>query len=208
MRVRSLGRTASLVAVLAVVLAATAATPARAQAADPFLGEVIWVGFNFCPNGWAPADGTLLPISANAALFSLLGTSYGGDGVRTFALPDLRGRVPVGVGQGPGLQNYVLGQMAGEETHTLTINEMPAHTHAFSLFASSGKGNQPAPASGSYLATPASGDRIYGSAAPATVPLASGNIGVSGGGQPHNNMQPYLVLTPCIATAGVSPSRP
>ncbi len=195
-----------LVLGLAVVIAAVTATTARAQA-TPFVGQIMWVGFNFCPIGWAVADGSVLPIQQNAALFSLLGTTYGGNGTQNFALPDLRGRVPVGYGQGPGLQPYVLGQVGGEETHTLTINEMPAHAHAFSLFASSGKGNQPAPASGNYLAAPASGDRIYSSAAPSTVPLASGNTGVSGGGQPHNIMQPYLVLTPCIAVQGVFPSR-
>ncbi len=207
MRAPSLRRTAYLVVVLIVVLSVTAATTARAQA-TPFVGQIMWVGFNFCPIGWAVADGSVLPIQQNAALFSLLGTYYGGNGVQTFALPDLRGRVPVGYGQGPGLQPYVLGQLGGEETHTLTVNEMPQHSHAFSLFASSGKGNQPAPASGNYLAAPASGDRLYASAAPSTVPLASGNTGVSGGNLPHNNMQPYLVLTPCIATEGVYPSHP
>ena len=206
MRAWTQQRIVPLVLGLAAALSLSSAGTARAQA-TPFIGQIMWVGFNFCPFGWAVADGSLLTIQQNAALFSLLGTYYGGDGVQTFRLPDLRGRVPVGVGQGPGLQNYVVGQMAGEETHTLTINEMPAHAHAFSLFASSGKGNQPAPASGSYLAAPASGDRIYASASPSTVPLASGNTGVSGGGQPHNIMQPYLVLTPCIAVQGVYPSR-
>ncbi|MDD5562547.1 MAG: tail fiber protein [Thermoanaerobaculaceae bacterium] len=198
---------ASLVVGLAV-LSSFLATTARAQATDPFLGQIMWVGFNFCPQGWAVADGSILSIQQNTALFSLLGTTYGGNGTQNFALPDLRGRVPVGVGQGPGLQYYTLGQMAGEEAHTLTINEMPGHSHPFSLFVSSGKGNQPAPVNGSYLAAPASGDRTYASAAPSTVPLAVGNTGVTGGGQPHNNMQPYLVLTPCIAVTGVFPSRP
>lgn len=208
MRTSTPGRRASLVVLLIVGLSAAAATTVQAQATDPFLGEVIWVGFNFCPNGWLPAAGQILSIQQNTALFSLLGTTYGGNGTSNFALPDLRGRVPVGVGQGPGLSPYTLGQLAGTETHTLTVNEMPMHTHAFSLFASSGKGNQPAPASGNYLAAPASGDRIYASAAPATVPLAAGTTGVSGGGQPHSIMQPYLVLTPCIAITGVYPSRP
>ncbi len=207
MRAWTQQRIAPLVLGLAAALSLSSAGTARAQA-TPFVGQIMWVGFSFCPVGWAAADGSLLPISTNAALFSLLGTYYGGNGTSNFALPDLRGRVPVGYGQGPGLQPYVLGQVGGEETHTLTINEMPAHAHAFSLFASSGKGNRPAPASGSYLAAPASGDRIYGSVAPSTVPLATGNTGVTGGGQPHNIMQPYLVLTPCIAVQGVYPSRP
>ena len=194
---------ASLIVGLAV-LSCSLATTARAQATEPFLGQIMWVGFNFCPNGWAPADGSLLAISQNTALFSLLGTTYGGNGTQNFALPNLLGRVMVGAGQGPGLQNYTLGQMAGEETHTLTIAEMPAHGHALSLFA--GKGNQTT-SGGNYLASSAAGDRTYTTAAPNSS-AGAGSVGIQGGNQPHNNMQPYLALTPCIALTGVFPSRP
>lgn len=107
-------RTGASLIVGPVLLSGSLATPARAQATDPFLGQIMWVGFNFCPNGWLPAAGQILPINQYTALFSLLGTTYGGNGTQNFALPDLRGRVMVGVGQGPGLQSYVLGQLACE----------------------------------------------------------------------------------------------
>lgn len=204
MRALTQPRRVALVLGLAAALSLALADTARAQATEPFLGQIMWVGFNFCPQGWLPADGSTLSISQYTALFSLLGTYYGGNGVQTFALPDLRGRVMVGVGQGPGLQNYNLGQVAGEENHILTIAEMPAHSHTFSLF--SGKGNQTAPG-GNYLAASPAGDRIYASATP-NAAAGAATVGVVGGGQPHNNMQPYLVMTPCIAVQGVFPSRP
>lgn len=194
-------------AAVAVVWAGIGATTARAQATEPFLGEIILVGFNFCPVGWAPANGQIMSIAQNTALFSLLGTFYGGDGIQTFALPDLRGRVPIGNGQGPGLQNYSIGQLGGEEAHTLTTAEIPPHTHGFSLMASSTHGSQSVPTTGAALASSAGGDRQFTLSLPNTA-IAGGTTLPAGSGLPHNNMQPYLAMTYCIAVNGVFPSRP
>src|SRR5215471_5220486 len=149
---------------LALVVATLALAPAAAQAQDPFVGEIRWVAFDFAPVGWAKCDGTLMPISQNTALFSLLGTTYGGDGKATFALPDFRARTIVHVGEGPGLSDRLMGEQGGTESHTLTINEMPMHTHGggahthtipsldVTVGASSGAATQ-ATASGNVLAT-------------------------------------------------------
>ena len=162
--------------------------------ATPFLGEVRLFSFNFPPKGWALCNGQLLPINQNQALFSLLGTKYGGNGQTTFALPDLRGRMPMHRGAG-----YVQGQAADEITHTLTMAEMPAHVHAPVGTTdlgnrSSAAGNHPAAARGHY--GPA-GDTA----------LHPGSISAIGGSQPHNNMPPYLVLSFAIALTGIFPSQ-
>ena len=170
---------------------------------EPFLGELMLTGYNFCPQGWAAANGQLLPISQNTALFSLLGTYFGGNGQTTFALPDLRGRTPIGVGQGPGLSDRQLGEQGGAETVTLTTNEMPAHTHA--AYGSTLAGNTPNPAA----ALPARKFRtlLYRGGSPANTTLAADAIGVTGNGQPHENMAPFTAFTICISNAGVYPSQ-
>lgn len=195
-------------AVLGGIAAATVARKVEAapgpvpNATDPFLGEIMmWAG-NFAPRGWALCNGQLLPISQNTALFSLLGTTYGGNGQTTFALPDLRGRVPIHHGQGPGLSSYSLGQVGGEETHTLTVQEIPAHQHA--LQGSSANGTSASPA-GLLPARNPAGIPAYGSTADAAFHASA--IAPAGGGQPHNVMQPYLTINFVIALQGVYPSQ-
>lgn len=177
---------------------------------EPFLAEIVLFAGNFAPRGWAFCQGQILSIAQNTALFSLLGTTYGGDGQTTFALPDLRGRVPVGTGQGPGLPAIDLGEVSGEPTHTLIITEMPAHNHAAQtvINAASGAGNSAGPA-GNYPAASSTRDAIYSNATDATMNANAGQvtIGAAGGSQPHNNMQPFLGLNYIIAIEGIYPSR-
>jgi microcystin-dependent protein len=169
---------------------------------QPFLGELRPFCFGFPPKGWALCDGQILSIAENTALFQLLGTTYGGNGVQTFQLPDLRGRVPMHFGNFGG-NNYVQGEIAGEETLTLTLQEIPLHNHSF--VGTSAAANVKRPVTGSaYAASP--GDSFYG-AANSLVPLNPSTVGTYGQGQPHNNLQPYLVLSWCIALTGIFPSR-
>lgn len=173
---------------------------------EPFIGMIQIFGFNFAPRGWAMCDGSLLSIAQNTALFSLLGTTYGGNGQTTFALPDLRGRVPVGFGQGPGLSANELGQAAGSENVTLLTNQIPAHTHQ--MMASS-DAQSAGGASGNSLGSAARGStagNVYVPGATSQVAMASITTPV-GGSQPHSNMQPYLVMNYCIAVEGIFPSR-
>jgi microcystin-dependent protein len=172
------------------------------QDTSPYLGEILLFAGNFAPVGWAICDGALLSISQNTALFSILGTTYGGDGRTNFALPDLRGRVPVGFGQGSGLSSYVEGQAGGEETHQLSVNEMPSHNH--SAGADNGRGTSATPV-GNLPAINNEGIQHYGASNNSAMNAAA--IGNSGGGQSHNNMQPYLALNYIIALQGVFPSR-
>jgi microcystin-dependent protein len=171
--------------------------------AQAMLGEIYLVPYTFSPVGFAECNGQLLLISQNTALFALLGTTYGGDGRTTFALPDLRDRVPVGAGQGPGLSDYTQGQRGGESTHTLTIGEMPSHTHG--LGADPGYGGSAGPG-GMVFATCFPGIPVFGGSPNATA--AENAIGSTGGGAPHNNLQPYLGLKYIIALQGTFPSRP
>lgn len=183
---------------------AAPAPPPSTQGADPFIGEIMIFAGNFAPNGWAVCDGQLLPINQNTALFSLLGTMYGGDGQTTFALPDLRGRVPLhaGFSAGPGLPPYVQGQMGGETNHTLLPSELPAHTHT--VFADTNNGTQSNP-DGAFPARNPAGIPAYGGGA--TAQMAPGTIQGGGSNLPHNNMQPYLGLNFCIALYGIYPPR-
>ena len=171
--------------------------------ADPFVAEIRIFPFNFAPKGWAWCNGQLLPLSQNTALFSLLGTTYGGDGKSTFALPDLEGRVPMHPGQGPGLSLHDLGETGGSETVTLLTSEMPFHTHG--LRASLDAGDVAIPGPTRVLASSAQGV-IYNTTAPAT-PMAPEALAPAGGDQPHNNMQPYLTFYFNIALQGVFPPR-
>jgi microcystin-dependent protein len=168
---------------------------------EPFIGQVMMIGFTFAPRGWALCDGQILPIAQNTALFSLLGTTYGGNGTTTFALPDLRGRVPIHAGQGPGLSPYTLGQVGGAEQVTLLANQMPAHNH--SLSATNAEASLTLPG-GQLLAQ--SREVTYGSGAP--VAMNPQSIGQAGGSQPHENRQPYLTINFIIALEGIYPSRP
>jgi microcystin-dependent protein len=172
--------------------------------ADPFVAEVRIFPFNFAPTGWAFCDGQLMPISQNTALFSLLGTTYGGDGKSTFALPNLQGSVPMHPGQGPGLSQRDLGETGGQPTVTLLQSEIPAHGHALS--ASSDPAELAAPTSNRSLAR-SSGGFAYHDTNASLVDLAPQALSVSGGGLPHNNLMPYLALNFCIALQGVFPPR-
>ena len=162
---------------------------------DQFLGEIRLVSWNLAPRGWAFCNGQIIAISQNTALFSLIGNRYGGDGVTTFALPDLRGMTPVHMGNG-----LALAQRGGEQAHTLTVNEAATHNH--SAAGSSTGGDSPIPA-GNYLG---GADNFYGPLQNATT-LPPGTIGSTGGSQPHNNMQPYLVLSFVIALQGIFPPQ-
>ena len=162
--------------------------------AEPFLSEIRIMSFNFAPKGWALCNGQFLPINQNQALFSLLGTTYGGNGQTTFALPDCRGRTPIHVGGG-----HTLGEKAGEQAHTLSISEMPTHTHVIN--SSPTNASQPV-ATNAVLAAAAN---LYSPAQSLTSLLPS-TVSTVGGSQAHQNMQPYLVLSFCIALQGIFPS--
>jgi microcystin-dependent protein len=163
--------------------------------AEPFLAEIRIMSFNFPPKGWALCNGQFLPINQNQALFSLLGTSYGGNGQTTFSLPDIRGRVPIHVGSG-----FTQGQAGGQEFHTVTTTEMPQHFHTFT--GTSADSDSPAPASD----LPATASNLYTGPANLTS-LNPATIGNIGGSQPHENRQPYSVLSMCIALQGIFPSQ-
>ncbi len=183
-------------------------SPALAQAIDPNLGQFMLVPYNFCPRGWISASGQLLSIAQNTALFSLLGTTYGGNGQTTFALPDLRGRTAVNQGQGPGLSPYTLGEITGQEAHTLSVNEIPSHTHRSAIQTANAQANSTSP-----------GGTAIG--------ISSNNSFLSGGGDPVGNLMnagtvqfqptgnsipipvrpPYLAVQWCIAMEGVFPAR-
>jgi len=175
---------------------------------SPFLAEIRMFPFNFAPKGWAFCDGQILPISQNTALFSLLGTTYGGNGTSNFALPNLQGSAPMHPGQGPGLSLRDLGEAAGESYMTLLTSEMPAHTHGTTCNSGAGGLNSPA---GNYWGTAKEGRQAVNrySALPGSSPLMNPQaFTVAGSSFPHNNLPPYLTLNFCIALQGVYPSRP
>mgnify|MGYP003122136012 len=180
---------------------------------DPFVGEIKMLGFAWAPVGWGLCNGAQLSIAQNQALFSLLGVVYGGNGQTTFSLPDLRGRMPRGQGQGAGMGNVDIGELAGAENRTLTINEMPQHTHAAGAMTTPDAANEDTPTTGDYLASGKVGlgdsVRNYFRGTPSgTVELGNGQTGSNGGSQPFNVMNPYLALNFSIALQGIYPSRP
>jgi microcystin-dependent protein len=171
-------------------------------AGQPFIGQIVMVGFTFAPAGWAFCNGQLLPIAGNDALFNLIGTTYGGDGQTTFGLPDLRSRVPVGTGQGAGLSSYMIGESVGVETVTLTVNQIPPHQHVYNPAASqdeptSTRPDNNYPALGGYYATTTT----------SSTPMGAPTLTVAGGAQPHNNMQPFLGINFVISLFGIFPSQ-
>lgn len=167
---------------------------------EPFIGEIRCFGFNFAPSGWALCEGQLLSISSNTALFSLLGTMYGGDGRVTFGLPDLRGRTSIGFGQGPGLSPRTQGEAGGTEQVSLSGPQLAAHNHSVAA-ASNATAKSPSDAVPAFTAAGSS----YGTAADLT--MSAQMVAGGGGGQPHPNMQPYLVTNWCIALEGIFPPR-
>jgi microcystin-dependent protein len=170
---------------------------------EPFIGSIVLFCGNFAPKGWALCDGQLLSIAQNTALFSILGTTFGGNGQTTFALPDLRGRVPLHPGAGPGLSPYSLGQSMGVEGVTLIANQMPAHAHGFAPPCSDGAPSTPSPVG----ATLANQDQTPFYAASGSAAMASANTSIVGGSQPHENRQPLLAINFIIALEGIFPSR-
>jgi microcystin-dependent protein len=171
---------------------------------DPFVAEIRVFPFNFAPKGWAFCDGQILPLSQNTALFSLLGTTYGGDGKSNFALPDLQGQAPMGPGQGPGLSLHDLGETGGSETVALLESEMPSHSH--SLEALGAVGNRTTPV-GNTIARVTGATPYKPPAGAALTPMSQYALMPAGGDVPHNNLQPYLTLNFCIALQGVYPPR-
>lgn len=180
---------------------------------SPFVAEIRIFPFNFAPTGWAQCNGQLLPISQNTALFSLLGTTYGGDGKSTFALPNFPGTAPLQQGQGGGLSLYDLGEMTGTPDVTLISQELPTHQHFFMASTTAGTTDT---APNNQLGVGGSGSKVQSyfanlyspNAAQATTQMSGLAIGVAGSGLPHNNMMPYLTLTFCIALQGIFPQRP
>jgi len=171
---------------------------------DQFLAEIRIFPFNFPPTGWAFCEGQLMPISQNTALFALLGTTYGGDGKSTFALPDMQGNAPMQPGQGQGLSLRDLGEMSGVESITLLVSEIPLHTHSMNAFtAVPGDNTVPGPLISLAGST---GANVYSATQNATAAFQA--LPPAGGGLPHNNMQPYLTLNFCIALQGIFPQRP
>jgi microcystin-dependent protein len=192
----------------ALALAVTALVSGRAEAQttnECMIGEVRMFAGNFAPRSWALANGQILSIAQNTALFSILGTMYGGNGQTTFGLPDLRSRFPIGAGQGPGLSTRSEGEVGGEETVTLLQSEMPAHTHA--LQASSAAGTHIRPQTRVLAKVdPVTGNNIY-NAGPPDSAMAAESIGLTGGSQPHDNMPPYMGINFIICIEGIYPSR-
>jgi microcystin-dependent protein len=171
--------------------------------ADPFVGEIRIFGFNFAPTGWALCNGQLLPISQNTALFSLLGTTYGGDGKSTFALPDFTGAAPMHAGTGPDGTNYFQGESAGSSAVTLIQSELPVHNHTLSVSTRNASAKDP---TNQALAV-GQGIGMYGPSNGSATTMAAQALSIAGGSQPHNNMQPSLVFCFCIALQGVFPAR-
>jgi microcystin-dependent protein len=170
---------------------------------NPYLGEIRIFSGNFAPKGWAMCNGQLLSISSNTALFSLLGTYYGGNGTSTFALPDLRGRLPIHQGQGQGLSPYNVGQNGGNENVTLILQQLPQHNHVAGAFAGPGGTTHP----GNAITASTSSDKPYTTSASDGTLMSPSAVSFAGSSQPHNNLEPYLCMTFIIATSGIYPPR-
>jgi microcystin-dependent protein len=202
---RSFLTTTILMAAILFMISGAAVKDAQAQ--EGFLGEIKMVGFNFAPRGWAFCDGQLLAISSNTALFSLLGTNYGGDGRTTFGLPDLRGRFAMHPGNGPGLTSRRLGEKGGAETTTLNLNQIPSHSHTALVNAFSSEGDSTIPDNNTW-AKSGQGDPDYYTGADNTIMSEDAvQIGNAGGDQPHSNVPPFQAVNYIIALVGVFPSR-
>jgi microcystin-dependent protein len=175
--------------------------------ADPFVAEIRIFAFQFAPQGWAFCDGQLMPISQNTALYSLLGTAYGGDGHSTFALPDLQGQAAISAGQSTIGSQYFEGQVGGSESVTLISTEMPIHTHTVSAVDAPATSNSPAGKAWAKSVVVRQEQKLYHDASGATTTMNSMAFSLAGGSMPHNNMPPYLTLNFCIAVQGIYPSR-
>ena len=198
-------RTALMACAAATVLATTfQVKPAQACSAEPLLAGLCVFAGNFAPRGWAFAQGQILPINLNQALFALLGTTYGGDGRTSFALPDTRGRAVIGAGQGPGLSSYLLGQRGGVETVTLSTGQMPSHSHSVAPAALSGQGNSDTPTGKVPARVPR--QSLYSSATP-DVSMRATTSSATGGSQAHDNRPPFIAMNWIIALQGIFPSR-
>ena len=173
---------------------------------DPFVAEIRIFPFNFAPRGWAFCNGQLLPISQNTALFSLLGTTYGGDGKSTFALPNMQGSTPMQQGQGPGLSLRDLGELGGEENVTLLQTEMPSHNHP-ALAANNSGSPLPTPVGNAWSSGLKTGPSLYSATSANDVAMSPAATSITGGSLPHNNLMPYLTLNFCIALQGIFPPR-
>ena len=171
-----------------------------------YVGEIRLFPYNFEPAGWAACDGRLVPISENDTLFNLIGTTYGGDGDTTFALPDFRGRVPVHMGQGPGLSAYVLGEKGGVEAVTLTTQQIPQHNHVIAATTAAATTSTPGPG---VLPAAVSGDTFNVSTTTGNnaAPMLANSVGIGGGSQPHDNIMPTLAMTYCISLYAIFPSQ-
>lgn len=194
-------------AVLSVLMGCTLFTGQAQAQSDPFVGQLMMTAANFCPTRWMQANGALLQISQYTALFSLLGTTYGGNGIQTFQLPNLSGRTPIGDGQlMGGVSTYVQGQEGGQESVTITQSQMPMHVHTQNVTATTAIATDSAPGGGRVLAQ-AQNAGIYATSNGSTTSVASGITGVSGGSQPLDVRNPYLAMRWCIAAEGVYPPR-
>ena len=174
---------------------------------EPFIGQIMMFAGNFAPRGWSLCEGQLLSIAQNTALFSILGTTYGGDGRTTFALPDLRGRVPIQPGTGPGLSPYTLGQSGGVENVSLLISNIPAHNHPLQASTGAGDASSPQNAVPAVTVDPNTQQPLSGYNTSPNATMAAASVGLAGGSQPHTNVQPYLSVNFIIALEGIFPSR-
>ena len=174
---------------------------------NPFVAEIRIFAGNFAPTGWAQCNGQLMPISQNTALFSLLGTTYGGDGKSTFALPNLQGSAPMQAGQGPGLSLRDLGETGGEQNVTLIVTEMPSHSHGWQVTPTGRFGGSSNVPTGNSLSNGVATDSVYGASGSGNIAMSPSGTSIAGGSLPHNNMPPYLGLTFIIALQGVFPAR-
>ncbi len=198
----------NIIAAMAMATTLTVVPTSSKADTNPYIGDILIAGYNFCPRGWVPANGALYPIANYTAAFSLWGTVYGGDGRTTFGVPDLQGRMAAGQGSGPGLTTRLQGQKYGASTRTLTEQNLPAHSHT--VYANNLDGDKPGPGGKLLAAAPPNGagsETIY-SDQPATTQMSSQMIANKGGGQPVSVADPTLVLTYCVALVGLYPSRP